>query len=289
MINNLTGDEVLIIDSHDDIFKDYQIYFWRKDKISDILPAIKCPSFKSEIKIFKTIETLEIGNFIYNQKHTKSFVIENANDKLYINLVYGETIKITSNTFDCYLQSKFFDKLKERYELWEIEDCACKPKKIRVWVSNFKSFQHAIKKLEGIANINDAKLGIDVYDKDYYLYSSSRYNTIVFNHSSRQMSDNDTNFVFSGDTLAAVCDGKYYNFRLDESTKESEDSVIKGKNIIKNKSKNYFALDLDRTFNLWLIHTDEEEINSKDKKFIEDLKEISTQKMNSLWYLIRKM
>ena len=43
------------------------------------------------------------------------------------------------------------------------------------------------------------------------------------------MSDNKTNLIFKGDTLAAVNDGNYYNFRLDQSTKEFEYSYINGK------------------------------------------------------------
>ena len=57
LIDNLSEDEVVIIDSHGDIFKDYQIHYWRKERISDILPAIKCPSFKPETKIIKISET----------------------------------------------------------------------------------------------------------------------------------------------------------------------------------------------------------------------------------------
>ena len=45
LTDNLCDDEVIIIDYHNDIFKDSQIRYWRKDRISDILPAIKCPSF----------------------------------------------------------------------------------------------------------------------------------------------------------------------------------------------------------------------------------------------------
>ena len=45
LTNNLSKDEVVILDSHDDIFKWYRIHYWNKDTISDILPAIKCPSF----------------------------------------------------------------------------------------------------------------------------------------------------------------------------------------------------------------------------------------------------
>ena len=97
MTNNLSEDEVIIIDSHDDIFNDYQIHYLRKDCISDILPAIKCPSFKSQTKIF---ETYEIWKFIGDQIHTKSFVIENVDGEISINLVYGNTVKIWPNILD---------------------------------------------------------------------------------------------------------------------------------------------------------------------------------------------
>ena len=59
--------------------------------------------------------------------------------------------------FDSKQQTKFFEKLNERYELWEIDDCACKPKKIRVWERYFDQFQHTIEELERISIIKDAK------------------------------------------------------------------------------------------------------------------------------------
>ena len=120
----------------------------------------------------------------------------------------------------------FSNKLKERYKLWEIEDCACKPKKIRVWVNDFEYLQYVIDELKWISNINDAKLGMHIYP---YLRSFFKYDTMFFNHSAKWMIDEGTNFIFSGDTLAVVNDGNHYNFRLDQSTKESEDSYINGK------------------------------------------------------------
>ena len=228
LIDNLNEDEVIIFDSHDDIFKGYQIYFLRKDKISDILPAIKCPSFKSETKTFKTSEMSIMRQFIFVQKHTKSIVIENLDEKLSINLIYGDTVKIVPWTFSSFLKINFFDKLKERYELWEIEDCVCKPKKIRVWVEDFRSLKYAIEKLERISNTNDAKLGIEIDDEDYKRCFSN-YCTMIFNHSIRWISDKTSKLMFSGDTLTVVYDRNYYNFRLDERTKESEDSYIRGK------------------------------------------------------------
>ena len=197
MTDNLTEDEVIIIDSHYDIFKGYQIHFWRKDKISNILPAIKCPSFKSETKFFKFSEIEEMVNFIYYQNHTKSIVIENADEKLSINLIYGDTIKITPMTlWSDYQYNDFFDKLQERYKLWEIDDCACKPKKIRVWEWYFKILKYAIDQLKWISNINDVKLGMKLDLNDYLRFFNS-CSIIVFNHSAIWISGETSDFMFS--------------------------------------------------------------------------------------------
>ena len=226
LTDNLSKDEVIVIDSHDDIFKGYQIHFWRKDSISDTLPAFKCPSFKFETKIFKTSEMTEVREFINNKIRTKSIIIENAGDKLSINLVYGDTLKIMPIATNKFQQTKYFDKLKERYNLWEIEDCACKPKKIRVWVYGLWNLKYAIEELEKISNINDAKLGVYIsYQR--YVISFSNCDTIAFNHS--DIWSYKAKFIFTGDTLAAVYHGNYYNFRLDERAKKSEDSYISGR------------------------------------------------------------
>ena len=227
LTNNLITDEVIVIDSHDDIFKNYQIYFWSKVRISDILPAIKCPSFKSETKIFRTSEIEEIGKFIYDQRHTKSIVIENVDGEISTNLVYGNTVKIGPWKFFTN-KHDVIGKLQERYELWEIADCACKPKKIRVWERDFEKLIYAIEELKRISNIIDVKLGMNIDGENYYR-TSSNCDSMVFNHSFKRMSDSDTNFIFTGDTLTVVSKGNSYNFRLDERTKESKNSEIRGK------------------------------------------------------------
>ena len=227
LTDNFNEDEVIIIDSHDDIFKVYQIHFWSKERISDILPAIKCPSFKSETKTFKTTDLDEMRKFIDYQNHTKSIVIENAGDKISINLVYGDTVKITPRTFNIFEKTNLDDKLQERYELWEIGDCVWKPKKIRAWVDSFSTLKYAIEELERFSNRNDAKFGMSIHYGDYD-FSSSDDDTMVFNHSSRWKSYK-TYLIFTGDTLAVVDKGNYYNFRLSQETKESEYSYIRGK------------------------------------------------------------
>ena len=226
LIDNLSEDEVVILNSHDDIFKWYQINYWSKDRISDILMAIKCPSFKSETKIFKSSEMLKMGEFIYNQNHTKSIIIKNVDENLFINLVYGDTVKITPKTLYTDQQTNFLDKLKERYKLWEIGDCACKPKKIRVQTDNFENLHHTIDQLKWISSIIDVELGMYIRYK-YYDRLFTKYDTIRFNHSNSWKSY--TNLIFTGNALAAVADGNYYNFRLDQRTKEFENSHIGGR------------------------------------------------------------
>ena len=220
LIDNLCEDEVIIIDSHDGIFKGYQIHFWSKERISDILPAIKCPSFKSETKTFKTTELDEMRKFIDYQNHTKSIVIEKSDKELSINLVYGNIVKLRPNTS--------LEKLKERYKLWKISDCACKPKKIRAQVKGIENLKIVIDELKWISNIKDAKIWMYI-DCENYKRSFSKYDTMVFNHSYRWMNDNDTNFIFTGNTLMVVYKGNSYNFRLDQRTKKSKHSYIKGK------------------------------------------------------------
>ena len=283
LTDNVCEDEVIVIDSHDDIFKSYQIQYWCKDSISDILPAIKCPSFKSETKTFKTSEKRKIIKFIDYQNNTKSIVIENVDEKLSINLIYGDTIKIGPLTIWSDSQyNDFLDKLQERYKLWEIEDCACKPKKIRVWENNFEDFKYAIDQLNWISDINDVKLGVDI-SSDGFAETLSNYDTMFFDYSVRWINDDSSNFIFTGDSLIVVCYGEYFNFWLDQRTKDSEYSYIKG-NIIKNNSINYFALNINKICNLKLNQTDEEVKSSENIDFIEDLKEISAQRGG--WFIV---
>ena len=229
LTDNLSEDEVIIIDSHDDIFKGYQIKYWRKDRISDILPAIKCRSYKSESKIFKTTEMTEMKQFIEDQNHTKSIVIDKTDEEVSINPVYGNAIKITPRTF--YFNTphtKFFDTLKERYNLWEIGDCECKPKKIRVWAWSISQLQHTIDQLKLISNINDVKFGVFIYHScSRYLFENCKI--VAFNHSFRWMGSNFFDFICTGDSLVFVLKGNSCNFRLDKRAKKSIDSYIRGR------------------------------------------------------------
>ena len=62
-----------------------------------------------------------------------------------------------------------------------------------------------------------------------YKASFSNYDTMFFKDSGGWMSCSGTNLIFTGDTLAVVYDGNHYNFRLDQRTRESEDSYIYGR------------------------------------------------------------
>ena len=95
-----------------------------------------------------------------NQNHTKSIVIENADEELSINLVYGDIMKILCWTINDYPLTETINKLKERYELCKINDCVCKPKKIRIQEDYFNDYQDIIDQLKWIPNIVDVKVGM---------------------------------------------------------------------------------------------------------------------------------
>ena len=166
--------------------------------------------------------------FLISHIRAKSIVIENVGDKLSISLVYGDVVKITPWTFSTSQYINFFDQRQERYELWQIDDCVCKPKKIRVLEKNFKGLQYSIDQLKRISSIIDVKLTLDIFS-EYFHRSFSNYDNIIFNNSSRKKFDDDTNLMFSGDTLAIVYKGNYYNLILDRKAERLGDSFIKGK------------------------------------------------------------
>ena len=62
-----------------------------------------------------------------------------------------------------------------------------------------------------------------------YKRSFSNYDIMLFNNLSRRIIYNDTSLIFTGDTLAVVYDGNYYNFRLDQWTQEYKLIYILGK------------------------------------------------------------
>ena len=161
LIDKLDEDEVVIIDSHSSLFKDYQILFWRKDKIADILPAIQCPSFKSENQNFNRSEMKIMTKYIAKELGSKSVVIERFKEGISLYSVNWDTLKITPKMLEWSQQSNIFSKLQERNKIWIFHDWVCKPKKIRVWTDKIRTLQSMIDKVKEISHWNDSQFGVE--------------------------------------------------------------------------------------------------------------------------------
>ena len=75
LLDKLEDGEVMILQYHRNICKDFEIQLWRKENISDFLPAVLCPSYKENFEELKSLEQL-ISNFLEPESKLNSLWIE---------------------------------------------------------------------------------------------------------------------------------------------------------------------------------------------------------------------
>ena len=170
-ISNLEENEAVIFNPHNDLFKDYQIIYWKKDKIPDILPAVLCPSFKSEVKKFNGSELNRLRHFFINDPYIKSVVVERNQDEVSVYTVMSQTLKLKFNKFNYnYWDLKSYYKHTNQNQIWEVSDWVCKPKRFRVCWINFNDINSIITDASKICKTNDIKFWINSkYNKDLSL------------------------------------------------------------------------------------------------------------------------
>ena len=93
-----------------------------------------------------------------------------------------------------------------------------KTKKNRVITYNFDYLKLIIDKLQSFPRIKDSILGMH-FDDEWINWSSSVYDNMVFNDDTTLNNEENSNFKFVDDTLIILYEGNYYNFWLDEKTK----------------------------------------------------------------------
>ena len=134
-------------------FEDYfQIYFWKEEHISNILPAILCPSFKKEKRCFKPSESESLRKFIYNQIELKALVIEKKHNEVVVYPVFDPYLLI-ENDKSWNENAKML--MKERNEIWPIKKWACRPTMLYVNTYQENEERCNIEELPCLENIHD--------------------------------------------------------------------------------------------------------------------------------------
>ena len=275
-ISNLEENEAVIFNPHNDLFKDYQIIYWKKDKIPDILPAVLCPSFKSEVKKFNGSELNRLRHFFINDPYIKSVVVERNQDEVSVYTVMSQTLKLKFNKFNYnYWDLKSYYKHTNQNQIWEVSDWVCKPKRLRIWEYSKKNLTKRINEINEISYIEDIQIWFnDNYNEklcsDNFLrtYGNISVYKILFNHKPDSLDEDYTELVFSGKLITLIIDGKTFTYELAKFRENLFGSKLlwDKKNEIENG--NIIAFKVDATASFVIDIKENKDANLDMVKFI---------------------
>ena len=277
-IDKITQDDVVIIKFHADQFKDFQISYWSKENVANILPAVSCPSFKPEVKFFKGSEIKSMLDFFINESCTKSIVIDKNNEDLSVYLVNSQTLKLLPRMIFDNVRLKSCFKLEEQNKLWKINDWVCKPKRLIAWTYSIFLLCRVVDELSAFNEIKDVQIGFRSEVNDImrlYYYSIGLKFRILFDFKSERINENFSDFVFSGKSITIACRGKTLTLSFKNSIENLRKFEILGSEIIYNNRESFFALKYTISFNLMMTLVNEDKSTSDKLDFIKYMKEIT--------------
>ena len=127
LLNETNENEVIVLEAHKSNTDDIQMYICKEDEISEILPAILCPSFKKEVKLLKKSDLERIKNHIIRILDRKSVVLKKNGINIAIYSVFSSTLKFHHSSNEI---SKIQHLEEEIQGMCEIQDWFCKPKRL---------------------------------------------------------------------------------------------------------------------------------------------------------------
>ena len=157
LIDKLDEDETIIWDFHKSNCKDICIYYCNEDKVSKILPAVMCPSFRKTSALLDYGDKKTINEIISKELLSKSVMIEFRKNKISLYSVFSPTLRILSEDDWSRGASKLTEKMSE---LWQIKNCVCKPTKLQANTRFVVNECKTLNSLSWIENINDAQFDI---------------------------------------------------------------------------------------------------------------------------------
>ena len=162
LIDKLDEDETIIWDFHKSNLNDISIYYCNEDKVSEILPAVMCPSFWKTSALLYYGDRKTINEVISKELSTKSVMIELRKKKILLYSVFSPTLRIVSENDWSRGASKLTEKMSE---LWQIKNCVCKPTKLQVNTKFVVNEGNILNNLSWIESINDAQFDINIWSE----------------------------------------------------------------------------------------------------------------------------
>ena len=286
LIDKLNEKEAIVWNASEEFFNKIWINFYNEDVITDYLPAARCPSYNPVIKLFNYSEYFELWEYINNQLKLKSVILKRKNNKIEVYSVFSEILKIFC--FDD--KREVVETLtKEMNEVWKIDDCVCRPTKLHVFSSKFTYLHFLLKsKLCLIKQINDVKIDnhewfsegmemlrclIEKIPKTQFALDFNY--TEMFSISKKEEGNKGEEFIYSEDIITMAFSGKIWSFKLINNKSPLENIHFYGKEFIKSKDKNIFALKILDMSNKFMRQIENYSIALIDKNFQKKLTELT--------------
>ena len=161
LLERIDEDEAIIIELHDLKNLIHKIHIWKFSEISTFLPAILCPTIKSNTKWFKQTETLKLIEYIKEQLDEFSAIFITKRDEIEVHSTMNSVYSFEFN-FRLFLNDK--QAQLETLKAWPVINWCWKPTKLlmkfyRSGLGKLKEFR----KLPYIVNIKSLKIEEAIY------------------------------------------------------------------------------------------------------------------------------
>ena len=161
LLERIDEDEAIIIELHDLKNLIHKIHIWKFSEISTFLPAILCPTIKSNTKWFKQTETSKLIEYIKEQLDEFSAIFITKRDEIEVHSTMNSVYSFEFN-FRLLLNDK--QAQLETLKAWLVINWCWKPTKLlmkfyRSGLGKLKEFR----KLPYIVNIKSLKIEEAIY------------------------------------------------------------------------------------------------------------------------------
>ena len=264
LCEKLNEDELVVLDLHRKKTGYFQILFSNKDHLSDILPAVSCPSINIEKNTFENFNNFTYNINKINYSWNKAIVIEKQWKLFTMYSVFSPNLRLISGS-DWNSSTK--NLIDDMYNQCQHENWSWRPTILEVDSSCTNEEYECISSLQWIEKINEAKIDIYLCDRSTKIVLNSlltkfpdgKYNFKIYRYISSYI-----NYLFSGKLWTLVLNEDIVTIKWNSLSKNNEYLLIRGREMIESDWKSLVAL------NLWYL----------------DLKDLQFEKIIHHWPLI---
>ena len=286
MISTIQEEEAIVILAHRSKLNNVQICFLKEESLSELLPAIQCPSFIKKKRYFSDAESDLLLKHVADELKMKAVVIKNETQNISMYSVYSPiTRTMNIYEFDCLI-----DKIRQELPIsWQINNWVWKSNRLIIDADNIVNGKLFINKLLGIMQINE----VSIYSKanrSKERIISSTTKSFPFASFSIEVGYNNFNFnkiSLPWQLLTLIFPKNVFNFRCRNIKEIKKDIQVRWLEIHESKDGNLIALNLfSLKFENMVLAESNNEL-SEDQDFSNKIKELA-KSHNGVYMIVKR-